>query len=50
MTDLTFSLMRIANISYLAHYKKHENMVEKKGISNTAFYDLLAQAKYRSQL
>jgi hypothetical protein len=42
MSDLTFSLMRIANISYLAHFKRHEKMVEKKGISNTAFYDILA--------
>jgi hypothetical protein len=47
MKDHTYSMMRIANISFLAYAKRHEIMVENKGISNTVCYDMLAQSKYR---
>jgi len=50
MKDFSFSLMRVANISFLAHKKRHEMMVDKKGISNTVCYDMLAQQKYQSLL
>jgi len=38
--------MRIAKVGFLAHKRKHELMVEKKGISNTVCYEMLAQTKY----
>ena len=41
MKDLSFSLMRIANISFLAYKRKHDKMVAKKGISNVVCYDML---------
>jgi hypothetical protein len=50
MKDVSFSLMRIANISYLGNKKRHDKMVEQKGISNVVSYDLLAQTKYRGML
>ena len=50
MKDLSFSLARIANISFLANKKRHEMMVQTKGISNTVCYDMLAQPKYREYL
>ena len=50
MKDSSFSLMRIANISFLAFKKKHEQMVAGKGISNVVCYDMLAQPKYKELL
>lgn len=42
MKDVSINLMRIANISFIGHKKKHDQMVARKGISNTVCYDLLA--------
>lgn len=42
LKDISFSLMRVANISFLAHKKRHEMMVDKKGISNVVCYDMLS--------
>jgi hypothetical protein len=42
--------MRIANISFLGAASKHDDMVEKKGISNIVSYDMLALPRYREAL
>jgi hypothetical protein len=39
--------MRIANISFLGASEKHDQMVEKKGISNIVSYDMMALPRYR---
>lgn len=43
-------MMRIANISFLAFQKLHEEMVEGKGISNCVCYDMLALPRYKEDL
>lgn len=42
MRDHTFNLTKIANIAFLADKKRHERLVDKKGISNTVSYEILA--------
>ncbi len=50
MRDHSFSMMRIANIGFLANKEKYEALVEEKGISNIVCYDMLALPRYKEQL
>ena len=43
-------MLRIANISFLAHKARHEKLVESKGLSTVGCYDVLAQPKYKELL
>ena len=42
--------MRIANISYLAYKKKHDEIVDSKGLQTVGCYEMLAQPKYKELL
>ena len=50
LKDFSFSQLRIANISFLAHKARHEKLVEKKGLQTVGCYDILAQPKYKELL
>jgi hypothetical protein len=50
MKDQSFNMMRIAKISFLAFKRKHQQMVEEKGITNVVCYDILALPRYRELL
>lgn len=43
-------MMRIANISFLAYRKRHDRMVESKGLQTVGCYEPLAQTKYKELL
>ena len=50
LRDHSFSMMRIANLGFLAYKQKYDKMVEEKGISNIVCYDMLALPRYKELL